>query len=412
MRGVDSYFSILTDRTNGQSSVAKGQSPFAKWLKGKERDLPMYPNAASRKVKIYSTTEVSRAQGLEKIRRKFWNDKAEELCQDRELNKWKATAINGVIDTAWTLTKTAVLVMEADNLRDEESRAEPISAPKPRKQQKVAMVDENVKRTLNTHRQLLKINQTLQSLKNTANTTTKKKAKISQAEDAARSAMGELKQAQESLRKALENKRNYLGSASFQKIPPEIANEPTAEDLGRMLQSVLTRTRPREEPTGDGEETDGSDKVPEKNQQGTEKRQMTATKVPEKNQQGTEKRQMAATKVPEKNQQGTEKRQMTAMKVPEKNQQGTEKRQMTAMKVPEKNQQGTEKRQMEATKVPEKNQQGTEKRQMTATKVPEKNQQGTEKRQMTATIWMSRQKWKQRAATPLKRPKSSFYYPC
>ena len=262
MRGVDSYFSILTDRTNGQSSVAKGQSPFAKWLKGKERDLPMYPNAASRKVKIYSPTEVSRAQGLEKIRRKFWNDKAEELCQDRELNKWKATAINGVIDTAWTLTKTAVLVMEADNLRDEESRAEPISAPKPRKQQKVATVDENVKRTLNTHRQLLKINQTLQSLKNTANTTTKKKAKISQAEDAARSAMGELKQAQESLRKALENKRNYLGSASFQKIPPEIANEPTAEDLGRMLQSVLTRTRPREEPTGDGEETDGSDESP------------------------------------------------------------------------------------------------------------------------------------------------------
>ena len=143
----------------------------------------MYPNAASRKVKIYSRTEVSKAQGLEKIRRNFWNNKAEELCQDKVLSKWKATAINGVIDTAWTLTKTAVLVTEANNLRDEELQAEPVSTPKPRKRQKVATVDENVKRTLNTHRQLLKINQTLRSLKDIANTTTKKKAKIMQAED-------------------------------------------------------------------------------------------------------------------------------------------------------------------------------------------------------------------------------------
>ena len=63
---VDSYFSILTDRT-------KGQYPFAKWLEGEEKHLPMYPKAASRKVKIYSRTEVSKAQGLEKIRGNFWN---------------------------------------------------------------------------------------------------------------------------------------------------------------------------------------------------------------------------------------------------------------------------------------------------------------------------------------------------
>ena len=220
----------------------------------------MYPNAASRKVKIYSRTEVSKAQGLEKIRRNFWNNKAEELCQDKALSKWKATAINGVIDTAWTLTKTAVLVTEANNLRDEELQAEPVSTPKPRKQQKVATVDENVKRTLNTHRQLLKINQTLRSLKDIANTTTKKKAKIMQAGDAARSAMGELKQAQESLRKALENKRKCLGlTSSFQQIPTEIENEPTSEDLGKMLETVLARTRPGEERTGEGEETNDSD---------------------------------------------------------------------------------------------------------------------------------------------------------
>ena len=78
---VDSYFSILTGRT-------KGQSPFAKWLEGKEKHLPLYPNAASSKVKIYIRTEVSKAKGLEKRRRNFWKSKAEELCQDRVLSKY------------------------------------------------------------------------------------------------------------------------------------------------------------------------------------------------------------------------------------------------------------------------------------------------------------------------------------
>ena len=87
---------------------------------------------------------------------------------------------------------------EANNLRDEELWAEPVSTPKPPKQQKVAMVDENVKRTLNIHCQLVKINQTLQSLKDISNKTTKKKAKIMQAEDPARSVMVEQKLAQES----------------------------------------------------------------------------------------------------------------------------------------------------------------------------------------------------------------------
>lgn len=225
----------------------------------------MYHNAASRKVKLYSRTEILRAQGLEQIRRRFWNEKGEELCQDRELQKWKATAIHGVIDTSWTLKKTAILVMEADHLQDELLRQEGVSTAK--KQQKAGTVDENVARTLNSHRQLLKVNETLCKLKDAANTTTSKKSKISQAEDAARSAMGELRQAQESLRKALENKRKSLGSAtSYQQVTPEVAKstrEPTTEDLKGMLASVLKRTRSREEAqTPDSDNSDDSDSPP------------------------------------------------------------------------------------------------------------------------------------------------------
>ena len=93
-------------------------------MKGPSKELPLYQHAAERKVKIFSSKEIGEAQGLEKIRRKFWNERAEELCQDRTLKKWKATAIHGVIDTAWVLKKTVVLVVEANNTQDREAREE------------------------------------------------------------------------------------------------------------------------------------------------------------------------------------------------------------------------------------------------------------------------------------------------
>ena len=55
-------------------------STFAKWMKGPSRELSLYQHAAERKVKLLSSKEIGEAQGLEKIRRKFWNEKAEELC--------------------------------------------------------------------------------------------------------------------------------------------------------------------------------------------------------------------------------------------------------------------------------------------------------------------------------------------
>ena len=54
-------------------------------MKGPSRELPLYQHGAERKVKLFSSKEIGEAQGLEKIRRKFWNEKAEELCQDRTL---------------------------------------------------------------------------------------------------------------------------------------------------------------------------------------------------------------------------------------------------------------------------------------------------------------------------------------
>ena len=58
----------------------------------------MYQNASSRKLKIFSQTEIKSAKGLEKVRRQFWNNKGEELCRDKTLKTWTRTALQGVID--------------------------------------------------------------------------------------------------------------------------------------------------------------------------------------------------------------------------------------------------------------------------------------------------------------------------
>ena len=137
-------------------------------MKGPSKELPLYQHAAERKVKIFSSKE---------IRRKFWNEKAEELCQDRTLKKWKATAIHGVIDTAWVLKKTVVLVVEASNTQDREAREEATEHSTMKKQKKET-VDANVHRRLCSHRELLRVNERLRSLNDANNTTSQKKKKI------------------------------------------------------------------------------------------------------------------------------------------------------------------------------------------------------------------------------------------
>lgn len=75
--------------------------------------------------------------------------------------------------------------------------------------------------------------------------------------------MGELKLAQESLRKALQNKRKSLADPAlpFEEVPLDLVEdcrEPTTEDIDGMLEAVLNRTRPSadEDNEDDGEAED------------------------------------------------------------------------------------------------------------------------------------------------------------
>ena len=95
----------------------------------------------------------------------------------------------------------------------------------------------------------MRVNERLVRFNDRSNTTSKKKKKVAEEEIAAKKALGELKLAQESLRKALQNKRKCLAAPTipFEEVPAdavEDCKEPTTDDFDGMLEAVLNRTRP------------------------------------------------------------------------------------------------------------------------------------------------------------------------
>lgn len=111
----------------------------------------------------------------------------------------------------------------------------------------------------------MRVNERLRSLNDANNTTSQKKKKIAEEEVAAKTALGELKLAQESLRKALQNKRKTLATPAlpFEELPLDVfedCKEPTTEDIDGMLEAVFNRTRPSTEEDAEEAEDTGEDK--------------------------------------------------------------------------------------------------------------------------------------------------------
>ena len=79
-----------------------------------------YYHAKTNNMKIYSPKEIESATGMEKKRRQFWNDKAEQLAQNKKTRNQSKTVLSGLIDVSWTLRKTSMLESDVKKLLDEE----------------------------------------------------------------------------------------------------------------------------------------------------------------------------------------------------------------------------------------------------------------------------------------------------
>ena len=157
-------------------------------------------------------------------------------------------------------------MVEGNNMQDREAREETTEYSTMKKNKKKGTVDTNIQRTLSSHWELLRVNERLQRLNDASNTPPpppekKKDKKIAEEEIAAKSALGELKLAQESLGRALQNKRNSLAAPALPfKVPLDVVEdckEPTTADINGMLEAVLNRTRPSKDK--DDEEAEDTD---------------------------------------------------------------------------------------------------------------------------------------------------------
>ena len=72
-------------------------------------------------IKIYSDKEIESPQAhLERKRRRFWNEKAEQLAKCPKTSHCNKTTIAGIIDVSWTMKKTSLIETEARKLLDDE----------------------------------------------------------------------------------------------------------------------------------------------------------------------------------------------------------------------------------------------------------------------------------------------------
>lgn len=81
-----------------------------------------YRNAKMKNLKIYSEEEINTAPSkMERTRRHFWNEKAEQLTTRQATAGQSKSTLIGIIDVAWTLRKTALIDVEARELKDKDN---------------------------------------------------------------------------------------------------------------------------------------------------------------------------------------------------------------------------------------------------------------------------------------------------
>lgn len=177
-----------------------------------------YSAARARKVKVFTESEIEVSTGLRKVYRRFWNDKAEEICSSRSLNKFKPGEIQGAINVAWTLEKTRHLKEEMEKVNMESGQQCQSKAVLRKLQTSAKTIDKNSLRVENAHETLSKTQKELTNARfelfQSANSCQHKNAleKIEKQEKDLEANLTELRKAQDALRKSLDVKRKLLNS--------------------------------------------------------------------------------------------------------------------------------------------------------------------------------------------------------
>ena len=161
------------------------------------------------KIKIFSQEDVDSSNGYDKLRKQFWNSKANEMMTDRDAKrrfKDDPLAVKGAIDSACVIHKAQLLKLDADKLQKiVRDRDEHTQFPK-----KIAKDIERM--GSNAHRidmAVIAVNESYRKI-DQHHMGPSDPEKIKSLEHALDSNLSELKKANEAMRKTLERKRTLL----------------------------------------------------------------------------------------------------------------------------------------------------------------------------------------------------------
>ena len=168
--------------------------------------------------KVFTEAEIAGASSkMEQTRRKFWNDKAEQLASlKQERSVMNKTTVSGIIDVSWTLRKTAIIENNVNETLDKEKIILGQDGMKKIGSQKKETIPKNLQRmetaNLNVQRanaNLEKVKEEFEKAKSTVEEE-KNKKQWKRSKDDMDEAYTKLKQAQDATMKALVVKQQQL----------------------------------------------------------------------------------------------------------------------------------------------------------------------------------------------------------
>ena len=168
--------------------------------------------------KVFTEAEIAGASSkMEQTRRKFWNDKAEQLASLKpERSGMNKTTVSGIIDVSWTLRKTAIIENNVNETLDKEKIILGQDGMKKIGSQKKETIPKNLQRMETANFNVQRANANLEKVKEEfekAKSTVEEekiKKQWKRSKDDMDEAYTKLKQAQDATMKALVVKQQQL----------------------------------------------------------------------------------------------------------------------------------------------------------------------------------------------------------
>ena len=177
----------------------------------------LYSAARARKVKIHSEQEIQNASEMVKLYRVFWNNKAEEICSSQALKQFLPGQIQGAINVAWTIEKAKYIKREAAEVEQEVGPGCPEHLVKKFADSKKT-IERNTKCMEAAHNSVKQFQEKLSSARyelfqaNYKTERGKATVKIDTLEKKLEGALSELRKSEDSLWKAIDNKKKLISA--------------------------------------------------------------------------------------------------------------------------------------------------------------------------------------------------------